>query len=90
LQAAALFTFAQPVAGTHESSVHELLSSQFGGAPPTHAPPAHASLVVQALPSSHDVPSARAGPDTHRPVPELHASGPLHTLPSSVHTTAVF
>jgi hypothetical protein len=30
--------FAQPVAGLHESSVHGLLSLQFGGGPPTHCP----------------------------------------------------
>ena len=39
--------------GSHESSVHTLPSSQLGGEPPTHTPFAHASAVVQALPSSH-------------------------------------
>src|SRR5207245_7289140 len=29
------------------------LAGQTGGGPPTHAPPAHASAVVQALPSLH-------------------------------------
>src|SRR5205823_3963178 len=52
-QAAALFVWTQPAAGPHESSVQPLLSLQFGGGPPTHAPPAQLSLVVQAFPSSH-------------------------------------
>src|SRR5207244_3747241 len=43
----------QPVAGLHESSVHPLPSSQFGGGPPAHAPPEQTSFVVQALPSLH-------------------------------------
>jgi hypothetical protein len=53
-QEAVLFALTQPVAGSHESSVHGLLSSQFGAEPPTHAPEAHVSLVVQALPSSQE------------------------------------
>jgi hypothetical protein len=44
----------QPVAGVHESFVHTLPSSQFGGGPPTHALLAQVSLVVQAFPSSHE------------------------------------
>ena len=43
----------QPVAGSQDSDVHPLPSSQSGGGPPTQAPPAHRSAVVQALPSSH-------------------------------------
>jgi len=43
----------QPVVAVQESSVHGLPSSQFGGGPPTHLPPAHVSPVVQAFPSSH-------------------------------------
>jgi hypothetical protein len=54
LHDAVLFAFTQPVAGLHESSVQPLLSSQFGAAPPTHAPSAHVSFVVHALPSLHD------------------------------------
>src|SRR5204863_448432 len=42
-----------PVAEEHESSVQTLWSSQSGGAPPAHTPPAHASIVVQASPSLH-------------------------------------
>src|SRR5439155_1664373 len=41
------------VAGLHESSVQTLLSLQFSGGPPRHAPPAHVSAVVHASPSSH-------------------------------------
>src|SRR5438067_11968462 len=46
--------FTQPVAGSHESVVHTLLSSQLRAGPPTQAPPAQVSAVVQALPSLHD------------------------------------
>ena len=53
-QDAALLTYTQPEAGLHESSVHGFESLQTTGAPGTQAPPAHASPVVQALPSSHD------------------------------------
>lgn len=46
----------QPDAGTQESVVHALLSSQPRAAPPTHVPALHLSFVVHALPSWHDVP----------------------------------
>ena len=42
----------QPVAGLQESAVQTVPSLQLGGGPPTHAPLAHVSAVVQALPSS--------------------------------------
>jgi hypothetical protein len=51
-QDAVLLSCSQPVAGLQLSSVHGLLSSQLGAAPPTHAPSEQASPVVQALPSS--------------------------------------
>ena len=51
LQEAALFEWAQPLAGLQLSSVHTFPSSQLGAAPPTHAPPEQVSGVVQALPS---------------------------------------
>jgi len=50
-QAATLFAWAQPVRGAQESFVHMLLSLQFSAAPPVHAPFAHVSPVVHALPS---------------------------------------
>src|SRR4029079_16115901 len=50
-QGAVLFACAQPVAGTQESSVQGLLSSQLGGPPGVQAPPPHVSPVVQASPS---------------------------------------
>jgi hypothetical protein len=53
LQAAELFKLTQPVVGVQESSVQTLLSSQFGGAPPTQAPRLQTSFVVQKLPSLH-------------------------------------
>ena len=53
LQETALFACAQPLAGTHESSVHGLVSSQFRSpAPGWQLPPPQVSPVVQALPSS--------------------------------------
>jgi hypothetical protein len=53
-QDAVLLTFWQPRTGSQESSVQGLPSSQFGGAPPTQAPPLQVSAVVQALLSSQD------------------------------------
>ena len=47
-------SWTQPVARSHDSVVHALLSSQSGGGPPTQEPPEHLSAVVQALPSSQD------------------------------------
>ena len=52
-QDAALLVLRQPVAGSHESSVQPLASSQSRALPPMQAPPVQASFVVQALPSSH-------------------------------------
>src|SRR5207249_3060368 len=43
----------QPVGGSHESSVQTFASLQLSGGPPTHAPLAQTSAVVQALPSLH-------------------------------------
>src|SRR5437870_4086921 len=67
----------QPVAGSHESSVQTLPSSQLGGALPTHLPPPQMSTVVQASPSSH---GAVFGVCT-QPVAGLHESS-VQTLPS--------
>jgi len=50
---ALLFAWTHPLAGSHESVVQGLPSSQFGGAPPAQVPPPHVSPVVQAFPSSH-------------------------------------
>ena len=52
-QGAVLLVLTQPVAGLQLSSVHTLLSLQFGGGPPTQEPPLQVSLVVHALPSLH-------------------------------------
>jgi hypothetical protein len=46
-----------PVAGAQESSVQTLLSLQVIPVP-AHTPAVHTSPLVQALPSSHTVPSA--------------------------------
>jgi hypothetical protein len=64
------FVCVQPVAGTHASALQGLPSSQFGGAPPWQTPPLHWSLVVQALPSLHDV--ADTGCAWHWLVASLH------------------
>jgi len=80
LQASALHrlplvpAWAQPVAGTHESVVQELLSSQLI-AVPAHAPLVQTSLVVQLLPSLHPVPLDFVG---------LLQDPPLH-VPTSWH-----
>ena len=44
------------VLGSQASSVHTLLSSQFANLPATHAPPRHASPLVQPLPSLQALP----------------------------------
>src|SRR5262249_7172713 len=65
----------QPPAGSHESSVQGLLSSQSGGAPPRHTPWTHVSVSVQADPSSQGVPSGREGLE-QLPVRGSHVPGP--------------
>jgi hypothetical protein len=52
LHAAVLLAWTQPVAGSQESFVHGLLSSQLSGAPPLQVPPPHVSFAVHAFPSS--------------------------------------
>src|SRR5207247_1180427 len=52
-QGRVLFMCVQPLAGLQLSVVQTLCSSQLGGGPPTHVPPLHVSLVVQASPSLH-------------------------------------
>src|SRR5206468_365217 len=69
--------FMQPVAGSHESVVHTLLSSQLRAGPPTQGPPtqtppAQVSAVVQALPSLQ---GSVFG------VPPTHAAAPSQVLP---------
>src|SRR5881296_3144277 len=54
LHGAVLFVWKQPVAGLQVSSVQTLPSSQLSARPPTHTPPPHRSLRVQAFPSSHE------------------------------------
>jgi hypothetical protein len=71
LQAAVLFAFTQPVAGSHESSVHGLASLQARGAPGLQTPPPQASPTVQALPSSQ---GSVLFEKTQAPVPGLQES----------------
>src|SRR3989304_2444406 len=51
--AAVVFTWTQPEAGSQVSSVHTFPSSQLKAGPPTQAPAAQRSPVVQASPSLH-------------------------------------
>src|SRR6266849_184134 len=51
LQGLVLWVCTQPVTGLQLSSVQTLLSLQLAAGPPTHAPAAQVSLVVQAFPS---------------------------------------
>ncbi len=67
-----------PTAGSHESAVHELMSSQTRGVP-VHCPSTQASFTVQAFPSSH---GAVMGVNTHVPV-FLSQESSVHGLPSS-------
>jgi hypothetical protein len=69
-----------PVPGSHVSFVHTLPSPQSFGVPGAQVPPWQLSPVVQALPSSHALPSC-AGVWAQLPVGESHASW-VHTLPS--------
>jgi len=77
-QDAALNVWTQPVAGSHESSVHGFPSSQSSGGPGAQAPPAHASPTVHASPSSQ---SAVLGALT-QPLAGSHESS-VHGFPSS-------
>ncbi len=78
LHGAVPFTCTQPVAASHESSVHTIPSSQFGAGPPTHTPPEQLSPIVHALPSLHDPVTFACA----QPVAGMHESA-VHTLPSS-------
>jgi hypothetical protein len=77
LHDAVLLVCTQPLAELQLSSVHTLPSSQFRGAPPTHAPEAHVSCVVHAFWSSQVVPSCLFGL-LHTPVPGLQVPGSWH------------
>jgi hypothetical protein len=78
LHESVLLVCVQPDAGLQASSVHTLPSSQLGGAPPTQIPPAQASLVVHALPSSQGAVLLTCV----QPVAGLHESS-VQTFPSS-------
>src|SRR5207245_11629713 len=56
---ALLFAWTHPLAGSQESFVQGLPSSQLLGAPPWQTPAKHVSDVVQAFLSSHVEPSGR-------------------------------
>jgi hypothetical protein len=84
LQGSELFVWVQPVAPVQPSVVQTLLSLQSGPAPPTQMPPAHASSVVQALPSSHGSllftcvqPVAGLQPSSVHPLLSLQFTGSL-------------
>jgi len=75
-----LFVWTHPVAGSQESIVQTLVSSQFGGGPAVQVPPLQKSPVVQAFLSSHDVPVGRGV--NEQPVSGLQESA-VHEFPSS-------
>jgi hypothetical protein len=91
-----LFVCVQPLAGLQLSSVHPLPSSQWGATPPTQAPPAQVSLVVQALPSLHGLelltwrqPSAESQESSVQRLPSLHTGGPPPTHAPLEHVSLV-
>jgi hypothetical protein len=89
-QALVLWVWTQPVAGSHESSVQGLLSSQASGAPPWQAPPPQASPAVQASPSSHPfVLFVRTHPDSGSHVSDVHELPSSHNAELSVNTQPV-
>ena len=86
-----LGAWTHPVAGSHESSVQTSASSQSGAGPPAHSPPAQASEVVQALPSSQGAvlsvwtqPSAWSHASSVQGFPSLQsgAGPPTHAPPA--------
>src|SRR5262249_34584355 len=79
-QAAVFGVCAHPVIGLHESSVQMLPSLQLMEAPGAQTPPAHASPVVQTLPSLQGTPLAAALVPAQTPF--AHASPPVQVLPS--------
>jgi hypothetical protein len=88
-----LGAWTHPVAGSHESSVQTFASSHSGGGPPAHSPPAQASEVVQALPSSQGAvlsvwtqPSAGLHESSVQPFASSHsgAGPPTHSPPAHV------
>jgi len=80
LHGALLFAWTHPPAGSQESFVQGLPSSQIGGAPPMQVPPLQVSPVVQAFLSSHAEPSGRGA--NEQPVSGLQESA-VHEFPSS-------
>jgi hypothetical protein len=62
----------QPLTALQESVVQALPSSQLGGAPAAQRPPWHASLPLQTVASSHDVPFGTA--TCWQPRSALHVS----------------
>ena len=70
-----------PLALSQVSAVHGSPSSQLTGSAPMHRPPAHVSVMVQALPSVHGS-AAWVAVTTQPPVVGLHSSD-VHGLPSS-------
>lgn len=88
LQALVLLVNTQPLAGLQESLVHGLPSLHTGAGPPTHCPPEHESLVVQALPSLQlpDV-GANTQPDAGLQESAVQTLLSLHTsVPAPTHT----
>src|SRR6266849_2885098 len=92
-QEAVLLVCVHPLAGSHASSVQTLLSLQLGAGPPTHVPPEHVSLVVQAFPSLQEavllvctqpVAGLQLSSVQMLPSSQLGAGPPTHVPPAQV------
>jgi len=91
VQDSVLSVCTQPVAATHESVVHKMLSSQASALPGAHEPPAHWSPSVQALLSlqgsklkacEQPLPAAQASIVHKLPSSQLRANAPPQTPPA--------
>jgi hypothetical protein len=96
LHTTALLVCAQPLAGVQPSVVQTLLSLQSSAGPPTQAPPAQVSLVVQALPSLHGLelltcrqPSAESQESSVQRLPSSQSGGGPPTQAPSTQVSLV-
>jgi hypothetical protein len=83
----ARFTLQEPLRG-RQMPTWQGSDSQTTGSPPVQAPAWHVSVCVQALSSSHDVPSGFGG-FTHWPVDGSHTLASWHASPGVLHVIAL-